>query len=65
MAIIRWIAEYAGTSAQKAREFIDSKLDKVVGLLLKIRADSSYDSKADAIKKMTLAGFMNFADEVN
>lgn len=64
MAIVRWFIEYSGDSKQKYQEFIERKLDFIIAALLKIRADRSYDAKADEIKKMSFSQFEKLIDEV-
>ena len=54
--IVKWFIEYAGTSKEKYQEFIERKLDGIIGTLQVILNDKSYDKVKDEIKtKWTFA----------
>ena len=56
--IVRWFIEYSGTSKEKYQEFIERKLDGIIGTLQVILNDPSYDKLKDEIKqKWTFAQF--------
>ena len=49
--IIRWFIEYAGSSIYKYQEFLELKLDGIIGALSVILNDPSYDKIRDDIKQ--------------
>jgi len=56
--IVRWFISYASTSKEKYQEFIERKLDGIIGTLQTILNDPSYDKIKDEIKqKWTFAQF--------
>ena len=48
--IIRWFIEYSGTDVAKYQEFIERKLDGIIGTLQVILNDPSYDKIKDEMK---------------
>ena len=65
MAVVRWMAEYAGNAGRKAYEFIDKRLPGIIKTLRRIFADKSYGSRREEIKNMTLPEFEKLQDEVS
>ena len=64
--IVRWFIEYAETSKEKYQEFIERKLDGVIGTLQTILNDKSYDKVKDEIKtKWTFAQFEELQKKIN
>ena len=56
--IVKWFIAYSGTSKEKYQEFIERKLDGIIGTLQVILNDPSYDKMRDEIKqKWTFAQF--------
>lgn len=48
--IVKWFIAYAGSSRQKYQEFIERKLDGIIGSLQVILNDYAYDKTKDEIK---------------
>ena len=66
MAIIRWFIEYAGTSKEKYQEFIERKLDGIIGTLQTVLNDPSYDKIKNEIKtKWTLQKFEELQQKIS
>ena len=64
--IVKWFIEYAGTSKEKYQEFIERKLDGIIGTLQVILNDKSYDKVKDEIKtKWTFAQFEELQKKIN
>ena len=56
--IVKWFIAYSGSSKEKYQEFIERKLDGIIGTLQVILNDPSYDKIKDEIKqKWTLQQF--------
>ena len=55
MTIIRWFVEHAGTSAQKYKEFIETKLDGIIRDLQTMLNDPKADR--ESMKRMSFAEF--------
>ena len=49
--IIKWFIEHSGTSVEKHQEFIERKLDGIIGTLQTILNDPSYNKIKDQIKQ--------------
>ena len=49
--IVKWFITYSGTSKEKYQEFIERKLDGIIGTLQTILNDPSYDKMRDEIKQ--------------
>ena len=63
--IVKWFISYAGTSKDKYQEFIERKLDGIIGTLQTILNDPSYDKIKDEIKqKWTLQQFEELQNKI-